>query len=94
MRPLLWMHAAVNHSNPDERIDVADALHACTVAGSWLAFEEGVKGTLERGKLGDMVLLGEDPLAVPADRLEEIQLLATIVGGRIVFADASHPEVA
>jgi predicted amidohydrolase YtcJ len=94
MRPLLWMHAAVNHSNPDERIDVAAALHACTVAGSWLAFEEGIKGTLERGKLGDMVLLGEDPLVVPGHRLEEIQVLATIVGGRIVFADESHPEVA
>ncbi len=94
MRPLLWMHAAVNHSNPDERIDVAAALHACTVAGSWLAFEEGVKGTLARGKLGDMVLLGEDPLAVPADRLEGVRVLATIVDGRIVFADESYPEVA
>ncbi len=85
MRPLLWVHSAVNHSNESERIPVERALHMATAAGSWAAFEENEKGTLEVGKLGDLVILSEDPASVPAERIKDIQVQKTIVGGRVVF---------
>jgi predicted amidohydrolase YtcJ len=84
MRPLQWIHAAVNHSNPDQRITVAEALHCCTLAGARLAFQEGDRGSLAHGKLGDFVLLGADPHAVGPAAIQDIPVLATVVGGQIV----------
>jgi predicted amidohydrolase YtcJ len=84
MRPLQWMHAAANHSNPDQRISVAQALHCCTLAGARLAFQEHDRGSLAAGKLGDFVLLGADPHAVSPDAIQDIPVLATVVGGRLV----------
>lgn len=52
MRPLQWLHAAVNHSNPDQRISVAEALRCCTLAGARLAFQEGDRGSLRPGRPG------------------------------------------
>jgi predicted amidohydrolase YtcJ len=90
MRPLLWVHSAVNHSNMDERISVETALKLAAQAGSYLAFEEAEKGTLEPGKLADFVLLAENPLAVPPDHLKDIAVLKTAVNGEIVF-DVGNP---
>lgn len=85
MRPLQWLHAAVNHSNPDQRIGAAQALYCCTLAGAALAFQEGDRGSLAVGKLGDFVLLSEDPLVAEPNTLQEIDVLATVVGGQVVW---------
>ncbi len=85
LRPLLWVHSAVNHSNQTERIPVDQALHSATAAGSWVAFEEKEKGTLDVGKLGDLVVLSANPLNAPPDEIKDIQVLKTIVGGRVVY---------
>jgi predicted amidohydrolase YtcJ len=85
MRPLQWMHAAVNHSNPNERITPQQALHACTLAGARLAFQERDRGSLAVGKLGDFVLLASDPLQAPPQAIQDVAVLATVVGGRVVW---------
>src|SRR5690606_546874 len=85
MQPVLWMHAAVNHSNPRERIDAATALKLCSAAGARFAFEEADKGTLEAGKLADITILDRDPLQVPASEIKDVHVLKTIVGGRVVY---------
>lgn len=85
LRPLLGIHSAVNHSNVHERIPVETALNIMTRGGAWFAFEEDEKGSLEIGKLGDLVLLGADPLKVPAEGIKDIPVLKTIIGGEIVY---------
>ena len=67
----------------DQRVSVEEGLRLITHAPAFLNFEEDLKGTLERGKLADFVVLSDDPREVPAD---EIQVEMTVVGGETVFA--------
>ena len=76
---------------PDEHSNfqwVREQLHFCvvlTLNNAWLTFEEQLKGSIESGKLADFVVLSDDLLAVPDERLREITPVATFVGGRAVF---------
>lgn len=86
MRPLFGVHSAVNHSNPAERIGVERALQLYTLDNAVLAFEEERKGSIELGKQGDLVVLGQDPTKVDAEDIAEIPVEMTIVAGEIVFS--------
>ena len=66
-------------------MDVETALRAYTVNTAWAAGEEAIKGTLEPGKLADLVVLDRDPFQVPPEELKDIQVLMTMVGGEIVY---------
>ena len=70
----------------DERIPVLEALRAVTVNAAWQYFEEEHKGSLRPGKRADLVILSADPLAVPADRVRDIQVLETIKAGETIYA--------
>jgi predicted amidohydrolase YtcJ len=70
---------------PSQRITVDEALQVCTRNGAYAAFEEDVKGTITAGKLADFVMLAEDPHDVDPDRIKEIQIVQTVVGGRAVY---------
>ena len=83
--PLIGVHAAVNHSNPAERIEVGEALALYTINAARIGFEEHDKGSLEVGKLGDMVVLSEDPYGVEPGQIKEIPVDITIVGGQIAY---------
>jgi hypothetical protein len=65
-------------------VDVETALRAYTVNNAWVAGEESIKGSLEAGKLADLVVLDRDPFTVPPLVLKDLKVLVTIVGGRIV----------
>ena len=52
---------------------------------AWAEFAEADKGILAPGKLADFVVLSEDLLAVPSERIEQIRVDLTVVGGRVVF---------
>ena len=56
-----------------------------TLNGAHAAFEEREKGSLEPGKLADLVLLGEDLTRVPTARLRHVEVAMTVVGGEIVY---------
>ncbi len=56
-----------------------------TINGAYQYFEEARKGTLEPGKLADMVILSDNPLTVETDKIKEIKVLATIKEGQVVF---------
>jgi hypothetical protein len=73
----------------DQKISRQEALRAATVGNAWLTFEEATKGTIEAGRLADMVVLGEDIMAVPDKRIERMAVLMTMVGGRVVFEHES-----
>ena len=70
------------HWRPDQRITVEEALAAATVAPAWQTYEERRRGKLLPGYLADLVVLDRDPLAIPLEELPEVQVVATMVGGR------------
>ena len=67
-----------------QRLSRQDALSCATVEGAWLTFEEDEKGSIEAGKLADLAILSDDPLACDEDRLKDVVADVTIVDGRIV----------
>jgi predicted amidohydrolase YtcJ len=69
---------------PHQRISRQEALQACTLNGAYLSFEEAKKGSLEAGKWADLVVLEDDILSVAADRIKDIPVMMTVVGGQIV----------
>jgi hypothetical protein len=76
---------------PEERVDLETALRAYTVNNAWVAGEEGAKGSLEPGKLADLVVIDRDIFSIPPEQLKDADVLLTIVGGRVVH-DASRPR--
>lgn len=69
----------------DQKISREEALKLLTINNAWLTFEEKTKGSIEVGKLADLVLLPEDLMTVEAKRVESMQVLMTMVGGKIVY---------
>ena len=71
--------------HPEQAVTVEEALAATTVNPAWLARDERRRGKLLPGYLADLVVLDRDPLAIPADELPEVRVIATMLGGRWVF---------
>jgi predicted amidohydrolase YtcJ len=70
---------------PDQRMSRMEALRAYTINGAFAAFEEGIKGSLTPGKLADITVLSKDILTCPEEEIRTAEVLATIVGGKILF---------
>ncbi len=70
---------------PDQRIPVMTALKAVTIWGAYQYHEEATKGSLEPGKLADMVILSENPLTVDPMKIVDIKVMETIKEGRSVY---------
>jgi predicted amidohydrolase YtcJ len=69
----------------NQRITREEALRIYTINNARLTFEENIKGSLEAGKLADLVVLSADFLTVPEREIQRIKPVATMVGGRFVF---------
>jgi len=67
---------------PEQGVGVEEALLATCVNPAWLAYDERVRGKLVPGYLADLVVLDRDPVAIPAQELPEVRVVATMVGGR------------
>ena len=80
--PIVWMDKAVNHSNPAEAVSVQDALRMCTRNGYYASFDDQERGTLEAGKVADMVILSDDPYTVPAEEIRNLKVEKLILGGQ------------
>jgi hypothetical protein len=70
---------------PEERISVAEAFAMHTTTASWVGFEENDKGTLEAGKLADIAVLAEDPFEIQPEKIKDLKVEMTIVGGEIKY---------
>ena len=86
------VYAAVNRTTrsgmklgPNERIPVIDALKAITINAAYQYQEEERKGSLKAGKLGDLVILDQNPLTIAPQKLRDIKVLETIKEGKTVF---------
>jgi predicted amidohydrolase YtcJ len=67
----------------DQALTAEQALQLMTSNAAYATFEEDSLGSLAPGKLADLVILSANPLAVPAEELAEIQVLMTMVGGKV-----------
>ena len=90
--PVAGFHALVTRRTregdvifPQQRLTRLEALRACTLSAARAAFEENDKGSLEPGKLADMVVLSHDIMSVPEDQIMQARVTLTILGGRVVY---------
>ncbi len=101
VEPIFGIHAAVTRMDKnnlpaggwysEQCLNRQEALELYTTNAAWLGFEEKIKGSLEVGKLADMVVLSEDIMTMPAQDIHKAVPVKTIIGGKIVY---SGPEVA
>lgn len=86
--PILGIYSAVNRLGvaPEEAVSVEDAIRMYTTHAAHASFQENIKGTIEPGKLADLVALSEDPLAIPPAQLRDIAIEMTMVGGQVIFS--------
>jgi hypothetical protein len=70
---------------PEQKITVDEALRAYTVGAAYAEFGENEKGSLERGKLADLVLIDRDLTRIPPETIRDARVMVTVVGGQLVF---------
>jgi predicted amidohydrolase YtcJ len=75
---------------PEQKITVEDALRAYTSGGAYASFDEREKGTLQRGKLADFVLIDRDLTRIPPETIRDARIMMTVVGGRVVYDRATN----
>jgi len=85
IQPLLAVHSAVNHPNPDSRITPYEALEMCTINGAYAIFQDNEKGSLQIGKKADFVILDQNPLVVEHMKIKDIKVCSTYKNGRCLF---------
>lgn len=99
--PLVGLYTAVTRKGQsgrvygaEEAVSIQDALRMYTANGPYLTWEEKDKGTLEPGKLADMIVLDTDPLTSPPEKLLSTKVELTIIGGRVVYDRGRSRRVA
>jgi predicted amidohydrolase YtcJ len=96
--PMVGIYGAVTRhgidgslNGPEERLTLEQALYNATVGSAYMTFDEKRRGTLEAGKVADMVVLPEDIFAIDPEKIRTMQVDETIIGGKIVWInDAEH----
>ncbi len=91
--PLFILWTSVNRTTrsgkvlgPNERVTAYDGLKALTIDGAYMYFEEETKGSLEPGKLADLVVLDKNPVKIPADDIKHIKVVETFKEGASVYS--------
>lgn len=95
LNPLLGIYAAVTRATkdgknpngwiPEQKISVEEAVRCYTLNAAYASFEEDKKGSIEVGKLADLVVLNEDILSIDPEKIKDAEVVMTIVDGKIVY---------
>jgi len=90
--PMMWLQSQVTRADMNghqwglnQRITVEEAIRCGTIHGAYASFEEAQKGSIEPGKLADLVVLDRDPLTADPSSLIQIAVERTMVGGKWVY---------
>ena len=90
--PMVGIYAAVTRKGmsgevfgEDEALTVMEALRGYTLYGAWLSFEEDRKGSIESGKLADMIVLDQNIFEIDPDNIMDIKVEQTWLGGKLVY---------
>jgi predicted amidohydrolase YtcJ len=94
LNPMLTLYAATTRATldgknpsgwvPEQKLTIDEAMTAYTVGSAFAEFQERDKGKIARGQLADMAILSDDIFSIPAARIKDLKVLATIAGGTIV----------
>ena len=95
LNPLLGIYAAVtrrtlDNKNPDgwipeQMISVEDAIKCYTINSAYASFEENIKGTIETGKLADLIILSDDILTIDPIKIKDAKVEMTMFDGKIIY---------
>ena len=91
--PIMWLHKACNHSNQAESLTVQEALRMCTYNGYYTTFDETERGSLEVGKIADMVILSDNPYQMDVTKLQELQVEQLLLQGKPYQRVEENPVV-
>lgn len=69
----------------NQKISVSEAIRVNTYNGAWASFEERIKGSITAGKLADYVVLADDPHTIDVEKIKDIQIVRTVVGGSVSY---------
>ena len=78
---------------PSETPSRVDALRLYTMGSAWFSFDDAMRGSLEVGKLADLVVLSKDYLTIPVSEIGGLEALLTMVGGRVVYAAGPYARL-
>jgi len=99
--PLIGIYGAVTRRGidgvvygPQERLTLEQALYNATVGSAYQTFDEKRRGTLEPGKVADMVVLPEDIFTIDPERIKSLKVYETIIGGKVVWKNDKPHQVA
>lgn len=83
--PFVGIHSAVNHPVKKHRISLYEAIKMYTLNGAYAIFEENNKGSLEIGKLADIIILDTDIFKIDTENIDKVKVLCTIKSGKILY---------
>jgi predicted amidohydrolase YtcJ len=69
----------------NQKISLEEAIRVNTLNGAYNSHEENIKGSITAGKLADYVVLAEDLYSIPVDRIKDVKIVRTVVGGKTVY---------
>ncbi|MBS1853596.1 MAG: amidohydrolase family protein [Acidobacteria bacterium] len=100
LNPMFGLYAAVTRATldgknpagwfPEQKLTLAESLEAYTMGSAYAEFQEKEKGSITPGKLADMVLVSDDLFTIAPEKIRDVKVLKTFVGGKLVW-DASTP---
>ena len=97
LNPMLTLYAATTRATldgahpdgwvPEQKISIEEALRAYTAGSAYAEFQQKEKGTLARGMLADLAVLSDDILAMPPEKIKDVKVTLTMMGGKVVFSE-------
>jgi predicted amidohydrolase YtcJ len=95
LNPMLGLYAAVTRATldgknpngwfPEQKMTIAESVEAYTMGSAYAEFQEKEKGSITVGKLADMVLLSDDIFSIAPEKIRDVKVLKTVVGGKLVY---------
>ena len=91
LNPMIGIYSAVTrevetHSDASLQITIEEAVKAYTLGSAYAQFQEKEKGSLEAGKLADIIVLSKDIFSIPSEEILETEVELTILGGKVIFS--------
>ena len=74
---------------PEQKLTVPETIEAYTMGSAYAEFQDNVKGSITPGKLADLVLLSDDIFTIPPEKIRDVHVLKTILGGKVIFDAAA-----
>ncbi len=72
---------------PEERLDLPTALAAYTIGSAYASFREKETGSIEVGKLGDIIVLSDNVFEMPPEKINTSHVVLTLLGGKTIYRD-------